>query len=299
MNVKAEYFFAGWLLIIVMFPWPIMAGPTELSGKYRLSNQDILIPKGQKYHGRIDLRSQLPMGDEFVLTNVNISFKFQDDREWVSTPGAAELKNTGKITRHPGSPFRHKSIVGQTDYHYTLKSIIHMTNEEEVAELTIGRNKFFATSMRRRDTTREDQGRKVMMLGIYRDDGDNDRTRQHYRITEKFREIRRDGYDGLFEIRHKSLDLSSVQDLAHSGILDFELAGQGDYIFMGATVWYEGHGSGQTASDNNIFSAPVWIIMSGLPLGGWFWWQKSRFAARRNKRGIGRSRTSKALKTAH
>jgi len=303
--MKSGYFsIVGCCMLMLL--WPVSVAATNLSGKIRLTNQDILITgvqknqpqknQPQKYKGQIDLRSQLPMGDEFVLTKVTVTFKFQDDKEWVRKPGKASLNNTGKITRHPGSALRKKSIAGQTNLHYTMENLIEMSNEQEVAELHIGRNRFYGTTMRRRDATREILGQKKMMLGIYPDAGDGGRIRQHYRITEEIRQTRRDGHDGLFEIRHKSLDLSAMQDIARTGMLNFELAGEGDYIFLEARVAYEGHMLGQTVSqEGGLFDGMIWLAMGGLPLGGLIWWKKRHAAVRIRRRALGRRNPAAAV----
>ena len=250
-----------------------------LSGEFRLNDQDILISKSQKYQGRFDLRSDLPLGDEFVLTNVYVSFKFQDDQEWVGKAGSNSLENTGKIIRHGGRFRGTESKGAQTDHYYTAKRFVHLSNEPEVAELTIGTTVFYSASMRRREFVTENIEQKSINLGRYRDAGDHQRVRQHYRIMNTTVESQWDGYDGPFEIRRKKLDLATVQDLAHSGILDFELGGQGDYIFIEAKLHYEGFSAGQQVieePENGFFSTPVWLGLVGLPVGGLLWRNRSR-----------------------
>jgi len=277
-NMKAGYIIAvGHFLLILL--WPTQAVAAAISGKYRLDNQNILILGTQKYYGQFDLRGKLPVGDEFVLSKVIVSFKFQDDSEWIRKAGPNSLENTGKIIRSSGFPLKRHLSAGRTDYHYIKKSIMYLTNEEEVAELTIGRTKYFGTTMRRRDVTKEILGQKSMMLGTYADEGDNHRIRQHYRITESVQEFRRDGYDGLFEIRRKSLDLASVQDLAHNGVLDFELAGKGDYNFMEATLQYEGYTTGQVAPAGSGSGGLTWLMLFSLPIGGLIWWKRGKFTS--------------------
>lgn len=250
-----------------------------LSGEFRLNNQDVLVTQSQKYQGRFDLRSKLPLGDDFVLTKVYVSFKFQDDQEWVRKAGPKSLKNTGKIIRHSGASRGKKSKDARTDHYYAAKSIIHVSNEQEVAELTIGRTKFFSATMRRREFVTENLGQKSLNLGRYRDAGDDQRVRQHYRITDTVVETQWDGFDGPFEIRRKKLDLATVQDLAHTGMLDFELGGQGDYIFIDARLQYEGFIAGQEATEgpeNGFFSTSVWLGLVSLPVGGFLWLQRGR-----------------------
>lgn len=250
---------------------------TTLSGEFRLDNQDILISGPQKYHGHFDLRYELPFGDEFTLSKVTVRFIFRDDKEWVKGLGPNSLKDTGKVTRHEGSLLQKKKGAGQTDLHYTAKNITYLTNEEEVAELTIGRNVYYGATIRRRDVTREILGQKKMILGFYRDEGDNNRMREHFRITETILETQRDGYDGLFEIRRITLDLATVQDLAHTGLLKFELGGKGDYIFDGAKLYYEGYMTGQAmedAQESGLFSGSLWLGLFSLPIGGLLWRKK-------------------------
>ncbi|MCF6215702.1 MAG: hypothetical protein L3J58_05960 [Emcibacter sp.] len=281
-----------------MLLFPLCAGAESLSGKVQLSDQNILISGPQKYQGQIDLRPYLPMGDEFVLTKVIVNFIFQDDKEWVRTVGKTSLENTGKIVRHAGSAFHKKSISGQTDYHYISRSVIDMTNEGEVAQLTIGRNVFYGTTMRRRDVIKEPMGQKSLMLGTYRDPGDNARLRQHYRITDEIMETRRDGYDGSFEMRHKYLDLSAVQDIARSGLIPFELGGQGDYIFVEALVTYEGHimGSQAASMEKTLSQGPIWLALLGLPLGGAVWWRKQQKTThKKQKKKQARQRSARAV----
>ncbi|PCI45546.1 MAG: hypothetical protein COB49_09950 [Alphaproteobacteria bacterium] len=245
-----------------------------LSGELWLDNQDIFVSGRQKYHGQFDLRSRLPMDDEFILSKVTVSFKFQDDREWVSKAGPHSLTDTGKVIRHRRLSLRKSRAAGQTDHYYTAKSIIYLTNEEEVAELAIGRNIYYATTMRRRDVTRESLGQKSIILGTYSDSGDNHRIREHHRITESVVEPQRDGFDGLFAIRQKNLDLAVVQDLAHRGVLDFELGGKGDYIFVEATLKYEGYVTGPEVMEDTAFSGSFWLALFGLPIGGGLFWRK-------------------------
>jgi len=293
MNIK--YFsIAGYFILMLFFP--PSAGAESLSGKAHLSNQNILISGPQKYQGQIDLRSHLPMGDEFALTKVIVSFMFQDDKEWVRATGESSLQDTGKIIRHSGSAFRKKEVSGQTDYLYVSRDIVDLTNEGEVAELTIGRNIFYGTTLRRRDVTKEILGQKSLLLGTYNDAGDNGRLRQHYRLTDEILETRQDGYDGPFEIRHKYLDLSAVQDIARTGILDFELAaGEGDYIFVEARVSFAGHIMGRQAAPEHAdpFIKPIWLAMIGLPLGGVVWWKKNRVASAQKQPGRNRRRLTR------
>ena len=270
--------------------WPSEAGATGLSGKLRLDNQNILVIGSKKYHGQFDLRYKFPVGDDFVLTKVVVNFKFQDDKEWVSKSGNSSLENTGKIVRHNGFSLRKKNVVGQTDHYYAAKSTVYLSNVEEVAKLTIGSNRYYSTTIRRRDVTQEILGEKKINLGTYRDTGDNHRMRQHYRITESIVESHRDGYDGLFEIRRKELDLATIQDLAHSGILKFELGGQGDYIFDEATIQYEGHIAGLEITERpqgGLFNGSIWLALLSLPMGwGFIWWKKRKIivATRKQKR---------------
>ncbi len=304
MNIK--YFsIIGYFILMFLLPLPV--GATSLSGKAQLAEQNILISEPQKYQGQIDLRQHLPMGDEFVLTKVIVNFIFQDDKEWVRTVGKSSLENTGKITRHAGSVFQKKSISGQTDYHYISRSVIDMTNEGEVAQLTIGRNVFYGATMRRRDVTKETLSQKSLMLGSYNDSGDNGRLRQHFRITDEILETRRDGYDGSFEMRHKYLDLSAVQDTARTGLIPFELGGQGDYIFVEARVTYEGYimGSQAVSMEKTWSQGPIWLALLGLPLGGAVWWrkrqktvhkkQKKKQARQRSARAVNRAGSRRAL----
>ena len=72
-----SYLFVGLLTLQVYGLAP--ASAKTLSGEYRLDNKNILISETQKYRGQFDLRSKLPLGDDFVLTKIIISFKFQDD----------------------------------------------------------------------------------------------------------------------------------------------------------------------------------------------------------------------------
>jgi len=298
MNIK--YFsIIGYSILMFLLPLPV--GATSLSGKAQLAEQNILISEPQKYQGQIDLRQHLPMGDEFVLTKVIVNFMFQDDKEWVRTVGKSSLENTGKIARHAGSVFRKKSISGQTDYHYISRSVIDMTNEGEVAQLTIGRNIFYGATMRRRDVTQEPVGQKSLMLGIYSDPGDNARLRQHFRITDEILETRRDGYDGYFAMRHKYLDLSAVQDIARTGLIKFELAGQGDYIFVEARATYEGYimGPKSASLDTSLYKGPIWLTMLGLPIGGAVWWRKRQKLAHKNqKKKQARQRSVRAVNRA-
>ena len=272
--------FLGITFFILQIIWTGESGAKSLSGKYRLDNQDILISDSQKYRGQFDLRSQLPMGNEFVLSKVIVSFKFQDDKEWTRKDGKSSLRNTGKIVRHAGSPLRKRTVAGRTDYYYEAEQIEYLSNEEELAELTIGRSKYFATTMRRRDVSRDILGQKSIILGTYSDEGDEHRIRQHHRITTSILERRRDGYDGLFEIRRKTLDLSAAQDLAHSGILEFELGGRGDYIFVGATIQYQGFTTGKIGSEDtqsgSFGGLLTWLMLLGVAIGGVFWWKKGR-----------------------
>ena len=261
---------------MVLF-WSSPAAATILSGKFRLDNQAIIISGEEDYYGEFDLRSLLPMGDEFVLSKVIVSFKFQDDKEWVTKAGQSSLEDTGKVIRHGGFLVKRKSIAGQTDHYFTAKNIIHLSNEEEVAKLTIGRNIYFGTTMRRREVVQETIGQKSILLGTYSDDGDDGRIRQHHRITQSVLETHRDGYDGLFEMRHKVLDLAAAQDLAHSGVLEFELSGKGDYIFSEATLQYEGYTTGQEARDDtegSMSDGMLWFMLLGLAAGVFFWWKK-------------------------
>ncbi len=270
------------LVFTVMWLWSNVAVATILSGELRLDNQDILISPTQKYHGQFDLRSKLPMGDQFVLSKVIINFRFQDDKEWVRTPGPNSMEDTGKVNRHDGIALRNKRVSGQTDHYYIAKRTIHMTNEEEVVELTIGRNIFYGTTIRRREVTRENLGQKSVNLGAYRDIGDNHRTRQHFRITESVLETYMDGYDGLFEIGRKQLDLATVQDLAYTGLLEFELGGKGDYIFVDATLLYEGYVTGLDVKENtgnSLFSGSLWLALFSIPIGGILWRKKSQNVA--------------------
>ncbi len=288
MNIKS----AGYFILMLLFP--LSVGAESLSGKVQLSSQNILISGPQKYQGQIDLRPNLPMGDEFVLTKVIVNFMFQDDKEWVRTVGKSSLENTGKIIRHSGQnsgqnsglDFRKKSISGQTDYHYITRHVIDMTNEGEVAQLTIGRNVFYGTTMRRRDVTKETLSQKSVMLGSYSDPGDNGRLREHFRITDEILETRRDGYDGSFAMRHKYLDLSAVQDTARTGLIPFELGGQGDYIFVEARVSYEGYimGSQAGSMEKTLSQGPIWLALLGLPVGGAVWWRKRNKPANRNQK---------------
>jgi len=267
-----------------MLLMPAEAGAAALSGELRLDNQNILISEPERYNGQFDLRSRLPMGDEFVLSKVIVSFGFQDDREWIRKAGPNSLEDTGRIVRHEGLPQHGKRVAGQTDYYYTAKSIINLSNEEEVAKLAIGGNVYFGTTMHRRDITRENLGQKSINLGAYRDQGDNDRIRQHYRITDSILESHKDGYDGLFTIRRQTLDLATVQDLARTGLLDFELSGQGDYIFVEASLHYEGYVVGQEIIEdegNLVFSGSLWLALFTVPLGGLLWRRKSRVATAR------------------
>lgn len=274
--MKFRYFLVVEYMAL-MLVWPGEAGAATLSGELRLDNQDILVSETQKYHGQFDLRSRLPMGDEFVLSKVIVSFEFQDDKEWIRKTGPRSLENTGKIVRHAGSFLRDKSIAGQTDHYYTAKSIVYVTNEDEVAELAIGRNVYYGTTTRRRTVTRESQGEKSINLGAYSDNGDNHRTRQHFRITQSVLESHIDGYDGLFGIRRKTLDLAVVQDLAHTGLLDFELGGRGDYIFVAAKLQYQGYITGQEVMEgkgDGLFSGSLWLGLVSLPIGGLLWRKK-------------------------
>ena len=274
MNIKS----AGYFILMLLFP--LSVGAESLSGKVQLSSQNILISEPQKYRGQIDLRPYLPMGDEFVLTKVIVNFMFQDDKEWVRTVGKSSLENMGKIIRHSGQSS------GQTDYHYISRSVIDMTNEGEVAQLTIGRNVFYGTTMRRRDVTKETLSQKSVMLGSYSDPGDKGRLREHFRITDEILETRRDGYDGSFAMRHKYLDLSAVQDTARTGLIPFELGGQGDYIFVEARVSYEGYimGSQAGSMEKTLSQGPIWLALLGLPVGGAVWWRKRNKPANRNQK---------------
>lgn len=302
MNIKS----AGCFILMLFFPFSV--GAESLSGRVQLAEQNILISEPQKYQGQIDLRPYLPMGDEFVLTKVIVNFMFQDDKEWVRTVGKSSLENTGKIARHTGSAFRKKfisgrkkSISGQTDYHYISRSVIDMTNEGEVAQLTIGRNVFYGATMRRRDVTKETLSQKSLMLGSYNDPGDNGRLRQHFRITDEILETRRDGYDGSFEMRHKYLDLSAVQDTARTGLIPFELGGQGDYIFVGARVTYEGYimGSQAVSMEKTLSQGPIWLALLVLPLGGAVWWRKrQKLAHKKQKKKQARQRSARAVNRA-
>ena len=233
-----SYLFVGLLTLQVYGLAP--ASAKTLSGEYRLDNKNILISETQKYRGQFDLRSKLPLGDDFVLTKIIISFKFQDDKEWIQTTGRSIVNDTGKITRHgrisAGAEPSATHIVGQTDHYFESLKIVNMTNEMEVAELTIGRNKFFGATIPRRDVTEQSMGRRKVMVGIYEDPGDENRNRRHFRITDTVLKTQRIGYDGLFEIRGKILDLASTQDLAHTGLLDFEISAQGDFIFVSANL---------------------------------------------------------------
>lgn len=278
MNVIISY-----TLRLIYFPLILLytgeAAAAVLSGEFRLNNQDILVSQSQKYPGRFDLRSELPLGDDFVLTKVYVSFKFQDDQEWIRKAGPKSLKNTGKVMRHGGASSNKKSKGAQADHYYTGKSIVHLSNEQEVAELTIGTTIFYSATMRRREVVIENIGQKILNLGRYRDVGDHQRLRQHYRITDTTVETQWDGFDGPFEIRRKELDLATVQDLAHTGILDFELGGQGDYIFVDARLDYEGFIAGQEATaepENGFFSTPVWLGLVSLPVGGFLWRNRNR-----------------------
>ncbi|VAX08211.1 hypothetical protein MNBD_ALPHA03-889 [hydrothermal vent metagenome] len=290
---------AGYYMLLLLFP--LSVGAESLSGKIQLPSQNILVSGPQKYQGQIDLRPYLPMGDEFVLTKVIVNFLFRDDKEWVRTVGKSSLEDTGKIIRHSGSAFRKKSISGQTDYYYISRRVIDMTNEEEVAQLTIGRNVFYGTTMRRRDVTKKPVGQKSVMLGTYREPGDNARLRQHFRITDEILETRRDGYDGFFEIRHKYLDLSAVQDIARTGLIKFELAGQGDYIFVEARATYEGYimGPKSASLDTSLYKGPIWLTMLGLPIGGAVWWRKrQKLAHKKQKKKQARQRSARAVNRA-
>ncbi|MBL4801345.1 MAG: hypothetical protein JKY45_05575 [Emcibacter sp.] len=285
--MKSRYrIVCGYFILTLL--WFDQAAAVSLSGKLHLNKQAILISGEKKYNGKFDLRSILPMGDEFVLSKVIVSFKFQDDMEWIKKTGQHSLENTGKIIRHGGFSVRRNAVAGQTDHYYTAKSIIHLSNEEEVAKLTIGRNIYFGTTMRRKDVTRENLGQKNMMMGVYEDDGDNGRIRQHNRVTQSILETHLDGYDGLFEMRHKVLDLATAQDLAHSGVLNFELAGTGDYIFVEATLQYEGYAAeGQGKLEGTSLLGNVsWFILFGLTIGGLFWWKKKQPAPGKPERKI-------------
>jgi len=281
---EKRYIPMGISMLLMVCPDHLAAA--GLSGKARLDNQDILISPTAKYRGRFDLGSQLPLGDEFVLTDVTVSFKFLDDREWVRTTGQGGLRDTGRIVRHPGGALMSKSIAGQTDHYYESKVIVRMRNEEEVAELTIGRNKFYGATMRRREVSREPQGQQAIILGVYPDPGDDHRLRKHYRITETMLETELDGYDGPFEIRQRKLGLAAVQDLARHGFLDFELAGKGDYIFQDATLWFQGYTTGEEKPGaEGRWPAPVlWLLLSGFPLAGLAWWKKDHILARKNRK---------------
>ena len=259
-----------------------LAGATGLSGELQLYNQDILVTDKQNYQGQFDLRSKLPMGDEFVLTKVSVSFDFQDDQEWIRKAGTSSLENTGKIVRHKGIFQRNKRIAGQTDHYYIAKSIINLSNEEEVAKLSIGSNIYFGTTIRRREITTENMGQKSINLGAYRDDGDNNRTRQHFRVTQSVLESQTDGYDGLFGIGLRTLDLATVQDLAQTGVLNFELSAQGDYIFVEAKLEYEGFVIGPDVvkgNGNQLFSGTLWLALFSIPIGGLIWRKKTRAPA--------------------
>ncbi|VAV95170.1 hypothetical protein MNBD_ALPHA02-1562 [hydrothermal vent metagenome] len=276
--------------IFLMLLWPEASASATLSGNVRLDHQNILITDQKIYHGQFDLRSELPVGDEYVLSKVIVSFKFQDDQEWASKAGESNLTDSGKIVRRRVFSLKDNGIAGRTDHYFTSKSIIYLSNEEEVAKLTIGRNVYFATTMRRRDVNREVTGRRSMLLGIYPDEGDQGRLRQHHRITESVVETRRDGYDGLFEMRLKALDLTSAQDLAHEGMLNFELSGTGDYTFVEATLQYEGYTSGGEFSKQEPVGTLgrffTWLGLISLPIGGLLWMKRNRPAPPRRRRRV-------------
>ncbi len=265
------------LVFTLMLFWTGEAEAAALSGKLWLNNQNILVTAAEKYHGQFDLGSSLPVDDEFVLTKVTVSFRFQDDTEWMSIAGPNSLENTGKITRSAQFPER-------VNLHYNAKSIVYMTNEEEVAELIVGNNKYYATTIHRREVSKEILGQKSMNLGLYRDDGDNRRKKQHYRITESVVEAHRDGYDGLFAIRQKTMDLATLQDLAQTGLLEFELGGKGDYIFIDALLQYEGFVTGPEVTEDaeqGLFTGSLWLALISLPIGGLLWRKKNRFVLAR------------------
>ncbi len=269
---------AGYIFLMLLWPGGVSAA--TLSGKVRLDHQNIVITDQKIYRGQFDLRSELPVGDEYVLSKVIVSFKFQDDQEWVSKAGESSLTDSGKIVRRRGFSLKDNGIAGRTDHYFTSKSTIYLSNEEEVAKLIIGRNIYFATTMRRRDVSREVTGRRSMLLGVYPDEGDQGRLRQHHRITESVVETRRDGYDGMFEMRQKALDITSAQDLAHEGVLDFELSGTGDYIFMEATLHYEGYTTGAEPPEQESVGMLgrffTWLGLFSLPVGGLLWIKRNR-----------------------
>lgn len=266
-----------------------------LSGKARLDNQNVFVAPSQHYKGRFDLRSQLPLGDEFVLSSVKVSFKFQDDKEWVNKLDAGSLKNTGRIIRHEGSVLLPKSIAGQTDLYYESVQMVHKSNEEEVAEVTISRNKLYSTTVHRREVTRESHGQKVMLLGTYEDSGDNHNLRKHYRVTDMVTESHLNGYDGPFEIREKILDLTAAQDLARDGYLDFELSGKGDYIFVSASISYQGYTTGVERPDSHetvMPAAVLWFAGVSFPVGGLLWWRNGQRKTHRKQKIRRRRRDS-------
>ncbi|QDE26663.1 hypothetical protein [Paremcibacter congregatus] len=259
-----------------MLLWSQAAHAERFSGKVKLDRLDILVSDSAPYRGHFDLSSELPSQQDFILTNVRITFNFKDDKEWTIRSGEHIRQDTGRVERHKGQYPLSGMVTGQTDHYEKAVSTEVHSNPGEVAKLTIGRNIYYGTTSRRRQVTQIPQGQTTLLLGTYADTGDGGRLRQHYKITDRSLEQRLDGYDGYFTIQNKILDVTSAQDLAHRKRLDFELSGEGDYILLEATVWYEGQVSGELIPETpSVFFAKgsglYGALAGGLVLGSFVW----------------------------
>lgn len=270
----------------------------SFSGTAELDRQFILVSEKKPYQGSFDVTALLPQGEDFVLTKAKITFEFQDDREWAQQLPQSTRQIAGEVVRHSRTITPSARIAGQTDHYVTALVTEILSNPSEVAELTIGRNIYYGTTSRRQEVIRTEQGRRKILLGTYTDAGDQGRVRRHVRITDTTLEQRRDGYDGAFVIKNKFLDVTSLQDLARTGRLDFSLAGKGDYTFIGATLWYEGFAAGSSSegagagagSGDGVASWTLLLSGGVLSFGGLFWWRNRAHRSRPQIRQYSRHR---------